>query len=260
MPKPTELLLVGGAALAILGFIQKAADMLDFVERIVTGYRLFYSSIWRSVSELLPSFLRPLDAPQTYDALTFISLIAATLVGKKPASQKYQLYDIAALGLLAFVFQTITVRFADRTLVDVVTTTTVNGVILVACIALALFLSLRKNADRAKDSTIQLAIALVAISTVVCMFFDSPRLMLSALSGDVDPSVVEQVHELRRAIGTAFVFTILGLAVTSAYIVRRPRKPLIAITVALAFSFWIASVLAGSVENALREANWIAES
>jgi hypothetical protein len=63
------------AAITLVGAVSGAFDMLDWVERIIQGWRTFLHSLFRGLIDLLPDWLRLYDAPPTYDGIIVMGLL-----------------------------------------------------------------------------------------------------------------------------------------------------------------------------------------
>lgn len=252
---PFNWFVVATWSVAILTFFSGYSQMLSIVQGLVTGYREVYSSIWRSLAHFLPDWARPFDAPQTYDAITFIAIMAASLFGARHISKKDQLYDLAAAGLLSFLLQTATIRLWDRTPYDVVATTTVNLVILGLSVGAAI--GFRLMPEFRKRSVVQWSPLLMAVGTLFMMVLDQPMLFVDTLKGDISPALGVDIHAMQHVLWTSLVLTNLGGAVFFLYAFRGPRRPLLVYAIGLASCMYIFASLGGIVERALQDADVI---
>ena len=251
-----EMLIIGAWALGILSFLKDYSGMLDVVEGLVEGYRTIYSSVWRTVGSYLPPWLRPFDAPQTYDAMTFLAIMTASLIGARQISRKGLLYDYAAAAFLTLPLQFVSIKIWDRTPYDVVATTTVNIVIVGLCLGFTL--AFRMMPELKKSATLSWSPLGIALSTMFLMVVaDDPRLFADTLLGTLPPTVDADLGTMRHVLFTALALVNLGGALVFLYTMRGPRRPLFAYSLALAAFIFVFAVVGGVIEKALQDANVI---
>lgn len=252
-----EILYVFGTAIFLVGIVPSITDTLDVTDRIIAGYRHFYASVWRTLFAWLPNWVKPFDAQQTFDALTAIGLVLAATVGKKTTSRKYELYDGAALAILAGIFQVVTIRLFERTWADIAATTTVNLTLIICCLIISSIVEFRLNLSKERRRDIQLLIGIFVSGTLLCMLMDSPRLVWGVIWDVLPSDFTGEVGKLRNVVATAFILTIAAVGVAVRYAVHRPKRPIIAITLAVAMVIWGMSVAGGVIETALRDSGII---
>jgi hypothetical protein len=258
LPTFREWGLIVTGALALINFLKDPIEMLGVVDRLVNGWRAIYSSVWRTLWSYLPASLRLFDAPQTYDALTFISIMAFSLWGTRQISQRGRVADLLASGLLSFILQIFTIRLFDRTPYDVVATTTVNLAII--GISLGLVVALMTVPALKTKRWLVWSPLTVGFATVLCMLQDDPGLLFQTVTGTLQPDLGIDPDAMRRVAGTAILLTNLGAAVLLGYTFHGPRRPLFAYTLGIAMIILTIAFVGGILERALYDAGMAPDS
>jgi|GEM_PF-926480 hypothetical protein len=243
------------ATFYVVGVLSDLAETLEWIDRIVAGYRQFYASIWRSIFSPLPNSLRLFDAQQTYDALTISTLLLAGSFGKKALSDRYFHYEIYAVVLLGGLFQLGTIRIQNRSLADIAANTAVDLLLLGTCFAASLYIQFRSALPFEIKRRLQFGIGACVFGTLIVMTGDSPYLLYSVVLNSLPSEYAGQSDMLRHVVFSTVLLTALTLTSFLVYVIKGPRKPLIALSVGIGVTIWLISLFSQTIRTALAEAN-----